>query len=299
MRGELTRSTLVALLAVSAGCRLPGTDGPVPRSLAASRQLSQQGVAAIEQRQWDRAEDLLSRAVNTCPSNSDARRAYSEALWNRGHREEALAQLQEATRLDPRDATLRVRMAEMHLALGRIDRAMKSAQEAIDLDSRLPSAWAVRARIHRAAGDLAQALADFHRALGHQPDDRAIQWELAELYRELDQPQRALIVLQALAESYSPGEEPQSVLYAQGLALLELGRAEDAAQTLSAAAGRGISNPEVLYQLAEAQWQAGRGALALDAAQRSLDLDPEYTPSRRLVDRIRLAQQSVGTAGPY
>ncbi len=270
-------------------------DGPIPRSLAASRQLSQQGMAAIEQRQWDRAEDLLAQAVRTCPSNAEARRAYAEALWNRGHREEALAQLQEATRLEPRDAALRVRMAEWQLALGRTDRAMQSVQEALDLDAKLPPAWAVRARICRALGDREQALANYHRALAHQPSDRAIQWELAELYRELDEPQRALVVLQALAESYPPGEEPQSVLYAQGVALLELGRPEDAVESLAAAAGRGTANPEVLYQLAEAQWQAGRGSLALETANRSLALDPGYTPSRQLLDRILVAQQRSDT----
>ena len=48
----------ISLAVFPSGCRLPGTKGPVPRSLATSRQLCQEGVAAIERGQWEQAEQL-------------------------------------------------------------------------------------------------------------------------------------------------------------------------------------------------------------------------------------------------
>ena len=47
--------------------------------------------------------------------------------------------------------------------------------------------------------------------------------EVAELYRQLNQPERALQTLQLLAETYSPGEEPADCLYLTGLAYVALG----------------------------------------------------------------------------
>ena len=58
--------------ACSAGCRLPGVEGPVSKSLATSRQYSQQGVAAIEAGRWAEAQELLAKAVKCCPADPEA-----------------------------------------------------------------------------------------------------------------------------------------------------------------------------------------------------------------------------------
>lgn len=281
--------------AVTAGCKLPALEGPLSSRTAASRLLWQQGVAAMDRGEWAEAEQLLAQAVKTSPTNADARQAYAEALWKAGHHEEALAQLRSAARLDPQNVAPWVRLAEMQLALGRLDWAMSSAHQALDRDPQAAAAWAVRSRIHRAAGRYGQSLADLHRALGYTPSDRQLQWELAELYRALDQPQRALVVLESLADSYAPGEEPQAVLLALGVVQMELGRPEDAAESLAAAVTRGPASPEIFYQLAQAQWQAGMGAEALASVQQSLRLDPNYHPSQEFLDRLLLAQQAVGS----
>lgn len=286
---------MAVAVAMTVGCRVPGLEGPGSGRAATSRHLWQQGMAAMEQGQWAQAEQLLAQAVRTHPANAEARQAYAEALWNAGHREEAMGQVQAAARLEPRNAALRVRLAEMQLDLGRLDLAMKSAQEALDLDPGLAAAWEVRSRVHRAAGRADQALADLHRALHYAPSDRHLHWELAELYRRLDQPHRALIVLENLVDGYPPGDEPQAVLLALGLVQMELGRPEDAADSLAAALRRGPPSAELLYYLAQAQWQAGKGAQAFASAQESLRLDPSYLPSQEFLDRMRLAQQPVGS----
>ncbi len=82
----------------------------------------------------------------------------------------------------------------------------------------------LRGQVAAVAGNPRQALADYHRALGYAPGDRQIELLLAESYRQLNQPERALAALQSLAEGYSPGEQPQQLLYLQGLAQRACGR---------------------------------------------------------------------------
>ncbi|MFH1923625.1 MAG: tetratricopeptide repeat protein [Planctomycetota bacterium] len=294
MRGGLVRIVAVALALAAAGCRLPGREGPVSQSLVASRQFCQQGVAAIERDEWEQAEKLLADAVKTCPSDPDARRHYAEALWHRGEHKEAVNELEEACRQALDDPSLHVLLAERRLAMGHVELARQGAQSAIDLDPKHAGAWALRGRVSRAHGQTSQALADYHRALGLAPHDRAILLEIAELYRELNRPERALATLHTLSDAYSPGQEPQQVLYFEGLAYEALQRWDEAVESFSAARNRQRPTPEILFRLARAEWFAGRPAQAAAAAREALALDPGHQPSRELLDRAELALRSDG-----
>jgi len=294
MRADLVSlATAVAMLPL-AGCLLPGRPGPVSRSLVASRQFSQQGIAAIERGQWERAEGLLAEAVETCPVDADARCHYAEALWHQGERERAVDQLEEAARLAVDAPQSHVLLADRRLAIGHVELARQSAQHAIDLDPRLADAWAIRGRVRWAGGQPDRALADYHRALGLAPHDRAILLETAELYRELGEPPRALAALQTLADTYSPGEEPQQVLYLEGLAYAALDRWDEAAESLAAASTREQPTAEILCQLGRAELYAGRPARAVQAARQALALHPDHGPSRELLGHAELVQRPGG-----
>lgn len=285
---------LLALL--SAGCRLPGREGPVSQSLADCRRLSQQGVAALERGEQSKAETLLAQAVTACPVDAEARRHYAESLWRRDARQDAIAQLSEAVRLAGEDALLWTRLAEMHLANRQPELAWQDAEQALNRDSKLPSAWAIRGGVLRAGGQPREALADYLRALSYAPNDRTILREIAELHRQLNQPERALQTLQTLADTYSPGEEPGQVLYLRGLAYVALGRYDDGVESLSAAMTRGEKpSPEMFYHLGEAELLAGHPAEAADAARQALTLQPQHQPSRELLQRVEIAQQPQGT----
>jgi len=281
----------VLLVLLLSGCRLPGSGGPVPKALAKCRELSQQGIAAAERSQHEEAEALLAKAVEACPVDPEARRHYAEALWHRGSRQKAVAELEEASRLVSEDATLLVRLAEMHLAMGHLRLAQQSAERALDLDPKFSAAWAIRGRVSRASGQLEQALADYHRSLGYGPGQQQVLLEMAELYRQLNRPQRALATLQSLADTYSPGEEPQHLLYLTGLAYMALGRYDAGAESFAAAASRGKPTAEILYRLAEAELAAGRWNEAAAAARHALALQPKHQPCRMLLDRVEMARQ--------
>lgn len=286
-------SVPMLVFAALAGCRLPGGDGPISQSLATSRQLSQEGVAAMQRGRWEQAEMVLGEAVRACPGDPEARQHYAEALWHRGLGSKAVAELEEAARLSGHQPKLLVRIAEIRLEMGQIDAAYQSVSRAIDLDPRLAEAWALRARVMQARGETLQAMADYHRALGYAPHNRETLLRLAELYRQMERPERALATLHSLADTYAPGEEPQQVVYLEGLAYTALGRYEAAVGALREATVRGDPNPEVLYRLAEAERLAGRPERAAATALEALALDPQHRASHALLARVGAVPQNA------
>ncbi len=293
VRYWIRAALMLALLA--AGCKMPGREGPVPQSLTDCRRLSQQGVAALERGEQPKAETLLAQAVTACPVDAEARRHYAEALWRRGAHPEAMVQLEEASRLAGEDASLWARLAEMRLASGQPELARQAAETALNFDPKLPAAWATRGGVMRAVGQPREALADYLHALSYAANDRAILHEIAELHRQLNQPDRALQALQTLAETYPAGEEPGQVLSLMGSAYVALGRYQDGVESLSAALARGKPTAEMFAQLGEAQLLAGHPAEAAAAARQALALEPQHQPSRNLLQRVELAQQPQGT----
>ena len=85
----------------------------------------------------------MAQAVRGCPENAEARRSYGEVLWENEKQFEAVSQLEEAVRLAENDASARIRLAEMRLAMGRTEAAGLDIDMALDLDPKSAEAWAV------------------------------------------------------------------------------------------------------------------------------------------------------------
>jgi tetratricopeptide (TPR) repeat protein len=244
----------------------------------------------MERGDWKSAETLFGQAVESCPVDIDARKNYAEALWHSGDNQKAITQLNEAVKLQDDNDAILVRAGEMCLASGEIEQAKQDAIRALDVNPTSASAWALRGRLMQQTGQPRQALADFYRALSYAPDNRDLLLNIAETYRVLGEPQRALVNLQTLADSYPPGEEPQQVLYLEGLALSALNRPADAIERLMVARERAQATPEILVALAEAELKLGQENEARQNVQQALAIAPSHAPSRALLERLQVAR---------
>ena len=140
----------------------------------------------------------------------------------RGRR--GLAQIEEAVKLDPTDASLVVRAGEMSLAVGASERPSPapSRQFGSTRSWRRPghcaAACSGNGRARPGAGRPAAGVAIRAR------QSRDLLQDVAVLYRQRGQPARALATLHHLLDTYPPGEEPQLSLLLEGLTLVDLGR---------------------------------------------------------------------------
>ncbi len=309
--GRALAASLTVLCLYVSGCRsFWECDGPVSDELLTCRQLSIRAAGALDRGDAATAESLLATAVKTCPVDPESRRVYGEALWKKGDHTGAIAQLNEAIKLSSEDPALFVRRGEMLLDIGKTNEALLNAVTALDLDPTLQRAWVLRARIMRASGSGPQSLADFQRALEFEPDNRDVLLEAAELHCQLAaapsasaQPsatghqQRALAMLQMLADTYPRGQEPPHVLRLTGIVQLELGRNRDAAQSLAAAARAGSPDGELWYHLARAQHAIGDSSAAQLAVQQAIVASPHRGDYQELRDAIYI-QMAQGSGAP-
>lgn len=288
------RLLMIALVisAVLPGCAVFRRRGATAEGVATSRELSRQGVAAMEMGQWPQAEDLLRKSLAASADDASTHRSLAEALWHRGACPEAMAQIDQALEHDAHDANTQVRAGEMALALGARDSAFTHAERAIRSDPKLASAWALRGRCFQRANQPERALADMNHAVELAPQNADYLLDVATIYRQRGQSARCLTTIHHLLDTYSPGEEPQAVLMLEGLVFLDMNRPQQAAEALALAAQHGQPNVEILYQLARAYTLAGEAELAATTAQQALALDATHQPTRELLSQIATRAQS-------
>jgi tetratricopeptide (TPR) repeat protein len=272
---RLVLSGIACLSLWASGCATLRRHTDNSESVGACRQLSREGVAAMEHGDDARARTLLDQAVEASPTDVDARRQLAEVLWKGGDAKEAVKHIEAAVELDPRHAPTVVRSGEMLLAMSESERALVRADHALVLDSTLAGAWALRGRVFRQRGEQDRALADFYQALRYNPHASDVLLEAAELQYQLGRPQRCLTTLQNLLESYPAGEEPRRALWLEGLAYTAVNRPRDAVDALYAANSRGPAEPELLFQLARAQQASGDTAAAATTARQAADAGHE------------------------
>jgi tetratricopeptide (TPR) repeat protein len=241
---------VVVIVTTAGGCRLVPRRDPVPEELAAARRLCNQGLCAADEQDLARAESLLERAVNSCPTDIDARQHYADVLWKRGSKVEAVAQITKALELAPGDVGLCLQGGRMYMELGLLDDADRLSDDAIRTASQSAGAWHLHGQVALARGRPDDALADFHRALAVAPDDRGVLRDTAEVYRMLDKPQRALATLAILGETYGPNQVPADVLALEGLAQEALGRPDDALASYRRAREKGDASPQTAARIA-------------------------------------------------
>jgi tetratricopeptide (TPR) repeat protein len=196
--------------------------------------------------------------------------------------------MSEAVRLADGDNQALVRYAEMRLSRGEFEPALNAAQQALDQDPHSADAWALRAKLWQSAGELSKATADFHQSLSFEPNRRDALAGLAEIYRTKNEPQRALANLQALADSYTPGQIPREVLQQEAEALLALRRPADAAERYAMACRCGQPSMPLWLATADCQYRAGYQQQARATLEEAKGLWPGAPEVAELVARLQI-----------
>jgi Tfp pilus assembly protein PilF len=265
---------ILALLAMAAcGCRAIRRFGDSRQSIAA-RRLSGQGFQAMHDGRWEIAESLFTDALEISDADDRAHWGLAEAYWNRGDKELAAEQMEQAVRLSAGDPKFIGRLGEMYLELGRLGEADQHSQMALSSTRDSPEAWRLRGDCLRAAGQDQKALAAYHRALALQPDFPAVQLQAADIYRTQERYDRLLATLDQLEDSMGADETPARANLLQGIAMRNLGRHAEAKRSFVRAAKKDPNDAAPHLELAMLALEVGDVESANQSVRTALAIDP-------------------------
>lgn len=223
------------------------------------------------------------------PTPSDARELIA-AGWQLIERNEpaaALAQLNAACALTPRDAGAHFLRGVAHHALGQLDDALQAFDTAAALDPANRDAAIAPLGLLCGLGRADEALARCERLAAAAPDDPDVRFNTGLVHEARGELARALACYDA-ALGRAPRHRPS--LLNRGLALTRMGRLAEAYANNQSAAAAYPALADSHYNLAEVALALGRHAEALAHCEQALALDPRHLGA--LFDRaLALASQ--------
>lgn len=265
------------------------------RALADARQNSLRGTEKLQQHKLQEAEFLFTEALRRSSADERAQAGMAEVLWQRGEHQPALEHMTKAVTTSGGNPDTLVRLGEMSLQLGMLDEALAAAESALENQRKHAGAWALRGRVLQQRSQFEEALTSYHRALSDQPKLPEVQIALAEIYRELGRPQRALATLDAMTDGQSKEQISPDAWMLKGLALVDLGETSAAKNCLrNAALCCRDEASDTLLAVARRQIEVGDYAEARICLGRAGRHDPD-NPQTRYLQQL-LEQQSQNEA---
>ena len=124
-----------------------------------------QAIIAVVQNDKEAALQHAQQAVDIDRTSPTARLALSYAYQAHFQIEEALGSVEEALRLDGKNALVWARLSELQMSTGYLDRALESAQQAVSLNPNLGKTQTVLGFAHLLQIDTAKAKETFTKAI--------------------------------------------------------------------------------------------------------------------------------------
>ncbi len=247
----------LAVTVVCSGCRSI-RDRSANQKLVQARQLSLRGTDAIQRERYQDAELLFSEALKQSSLDERAHWGYASTLWERGDKTKAIQHMEESLRLSGSNPEYAVRLGEMYLEVGDYMKARTTAESVLAANRNHAAAWALLGDTHMSEKRWSTAMECYHHALLIQADYPKVQLALAEVYRNIGKPERALAVLDRMVDLHETARHDPVALLQRGLALSDLQRHNEASEALAKASER--LPPQAVdrhLQIVRAQHQIG------------------------------------------
>ncbi len=287
----------IVFLSVSAGgCAIAHRLGPTDESEIAARELARLGLDALHRGQFVEAKARFTHALSKSPKNPQARHHLAQLLWRTDHREQAIEEMDSAVLHSGGDPDWTVELGKMLFEQQDFDGALRCADVALQTAPYHADAWQLRGNVLSQSHDLEAAKQAYHRSLTANPAAVDTLMSLAEIYRLEGKPLRALATLQRVEESSrSTDQLPAELYFRQALAMQALGRYDAACEKFVKARPGMPENAELLLQLSECQWNAGRLDDARATCAATEQLLPDDPRVRRLADALHAAGPAIAS----
>jgi tetratricopeptide (TPR) repeat protein len=238
----------------------------------------EEGVRALKAGQLDAAEKAFRSVLAKGGATAYVHNNLGIVLQERGQHAKAVAEFQEAVRLDPAYTAPRILLGASLLALGRVSEARQSLERAVKLAPREPLARLQLAKVLERASDFPGAVEQYRALVELKPGEAEYAYALGSAYLRLSE--WSLKQLAALDSGAARFHQ------AMGHNFRVQGRPDLALAAFERAAQADPSLPEVHLAMAQIHLDEKRWADARREIERELKVVPESAGARALLARV-------------
>lgn len=256
----------------------------------------------IATRRGPQGIQLYKDLIRKNPNSGTLRYWLGRFYLERQSLEDAAREFREATRLSPRDEHGFISLGHVYLRLGKDQEALDAYLQSNKLSPRVAVVHVGIGNIYFKREDFSRAQKEYEEALELDPSFREARYNLGVIYEKKGQFSMAVKQWQTLVE-----EDPNESKARERLARLYFlaGEYLDAVREYATLSQVRQSSPEVFLALGEAQIMLASTladpddrrqltAGAMEAFQRTLELDPKNAPARKYLDRLKTRKPSSG-----
>jgi len=281
----------------------------------------------MQAKDFAKATEYFDKASEMAPENAALRTALSMSMLGQGENKRAVAELEMATKLDPKSTQAGIMLATTHLRLKEFDKALAAVKTLEKEHPDNPLIQNLKGGIYLGKKDISNARASFDRALSFDPayfpaainlarldlqekkpdaakkrfeailakDKKNIQamTALSSLALKQGQKKEATTWLERAAEENPDALQPAMLLAAYYLRSGEKQKSLTLAQKLQSAHPQ---NPNALELLAQAQLGNNNKTAALESYTRLAAMLPESPAVQLQIASIHLANQNTSAA---
>jgi len=241
-------------------------------------------------------QDLLKEHPNNAVIHYWLGRLYlqSQSL------EKSALEFQTAARLAPKDEHAVISLGHVYLRIGKDDEALKAYREANRLSPHVAAVHAGLGTIYYHKKDYSKAGPEYEQALKIDPSLSEARYNLSLIYEKNGDLPKAMKEWQTLLDQ-DPNESQARERLAR--AYFRLGKYKEAVSEYSTLSQVRQESPEVYFALGESEIMLAAALtdsedqtqlrdLAIQAFQRTLELDPGNAPARKYLDRLQAKDQN-------
>ena len=213
------------------------------------------GVAHYRLKQLDQAIIDLQSASRCDPKNCESQIALAQVYSEKGNENLAVGALEAALRIKPDEVTALRSAAAFYLRRELHQQAIEKLERLTALDPADLRARSDLGAAYAGSGDLERAQEQFQQVLRLRSDQPSALVGLANVYLKTSRTHEAIALL-SQAEKIEP--QAYEVRFLLGTALANQGRSSEAVTRFQEAIGLGGKDPEIYYHLARAYRSLGR-----------------------------------------
>ena len=188
------RSLLIAVIFFLASIEAPGQASQA--SANSLSKLTQQGQAAIASQQWEAADASYEQAIRLAPRNANLRIDSGAVLTKLGRLPEAIAAYREALRIAPRNMRAEIGLAQAYRGVPNFEEAKHILEISSREHPRAPAPLATMGDLEIQLQAYDEAIAHLKSAVGLAPANVATRNLLAAAYKAKGDEANALVELQ-------------------------------------------------------------------------------------------------------